>query len=471
MDVSEKKDSNVVNKTKSWIRRWLPRFTMPEKMTNGSRLEQPPKSLDAITVSKIETLSPLGVATDSKESILDYARGFWIDGHDDGRFNKVKSPIDALAHSFANHVRDKLKVEYQARVSELQVEVSVKDEIRTNRKNDYHLSNQYYHDIIERFKTNPRTFSFFLGLFYGLISIILVFADIPLALKLTQEGFSLDRGEGTQAISNLFTNHFWEVLQANWEVFVMALGISLCTVFIKIMWDTFVQRPEKIVSTDTQSNTIHKQSWLARNKWVPYTSVLVLFMATIVMLGFFRHIWAQHIADSLSYGGNEFFTTQTQAVDKDYVSYVNRVTMVTFILITLMFPVISGICASLGLTYLHNRFQLYSSRKLRRKSEKAYNVASKHYYQAKKKLENWTESLNGYSQGSFPDEIKAIFTNYYELGYVRGYLQFDEENNKKDLFQRAQDIRNRMSTYTIYDRFIVNGLGGNNNGSNHDQSN
>ena len=111
-----------------------------------------------------------------------------------------------------------------------------------------------------------------LGGIYGAVALVLVLADIPLALELTRRGFNL-KSDPNNAISDLFlattqdgfVSHFFRVLTSNWEVVVFATGVAFCTIYIKIFYDDFIGVPlENLIKKASESPTADYEEWNLR---------------------------------------------------------------------------------------------------------------------------------------------------------------------------------------------------------------
>src|SRR5262249_35965970 len=128
---------------------------------------------------------------------------------------------------------------------------------------DYKTKNAYYEKLNRAYQYNHRQFSLLLGFIYGFFALVLVLADIPLALELTKLGFNL-KADPNNAISDLFVFnapegfffHTIKILSANWEVVLFATGVAFCTIYIKIFYDDFVGVPlENLIKKASESPT------------------------------------------------------------------------------------------------------------------------------------------------------------------------------------------------------------------------
>lgn len=468
---------------------WLNRITDRFRSKNNKRDELNGADDIASTAASTEILNKLLddesglVLSTSREFsfrklLMDIGNLYWDRGREDGKFGQNKTNLTEIAHIDAEFIKDDISSSYKARVDELESEVKIKKKIYEDAQEDYENSKTFYEKAFKEFRRNPRYFSKGLATLYLIIAVLLIFADIPLALKLTQQGFDLDLGQNFQ-IRQLFESPF-RVFQENWEVFVLAFGVALCTIFIKIIYDEFVERPlEKIVTQFKNLDGIDANSEeeiiiikQERRKRVKIkASILTLTIVTIISLGVFRYLTIEHqnrleelsLSDQLS---NENFlspidqqyadtTNQNSATDPNAIGSENEttrkiITGITFILITLLFPTIGGACFSIGLNYWGNRKELKMAEKLSETSKKAFLSASKDLEETIKKLSNWQGALNWCNTDNFIDHIKRLFLNYYDHGYQRGMLTPETIIINKDLFTRAEEFRNSLVSKGIY---------------------
>jgi hypothetical protein len=375
-----------------------------------------------------------------------------------------------MAKSCAFFVRDKIKSAYEGHLSKLKTEVELIKDVYKNAKQDYQKNDDYDKRITEEFRRNPRHFSKALAFIYLSFAILLVFADIPLALKLTQAGFDLDLGENF-FIQDLF-KHPLKVFQENWEVFILSFGIALCTIYIKIFYDEFLASPIERnivkfkhlegIETTKEKKTIKKIHF---GRLAFKITVLLFALGTIFMLGQFRFetIEYQNRLKELALSGETAGNTDElfPASDPANIANTNQevageswrklVTKYTFIAITILFPVIGGICASLGLNNLHNIKELKNAKKLSVESTKEYREESNKLNEANRSITNWESALNWCESEGFIKHLLSLFLNHYDHGYQRGLLSPETLLKGTDLFEKAEQLRNKHVSREIFE--------------------
>jgi hypothetical protein len=343
----------------------------------------------------------------------------------------------------------------------LNSQVKILKTIKKNAERDYKTKNSYYEKLNRAYQYNHKQFSLPLGIIYGVIAVLLVVADIPLALDLTRRGFDL-KTDLNNPIGDLFSLtadegfifHFFKVLMGNWEVVLLATGIALCTIYVKIFYDDYLGIPlenlikkasespraeyEEIKQAENGEDEALEESATAmeapidkkkisdnfsRLWWVRFSvklGVLLTLLLTIVVLGGFRYY----------------------VVTSETVTAPGWITFFTYLFLTLIFPIISGICASLSLSNLHNWAE-------RRDAEKESSQARQEVLKAtdefrEKKEEK--ERNSGFIEWLDSKETIPLLTEYlircYESGYKFGYL-YPEWTFGGDLFTRAEAMRNR----------------------------
>jgi hypothetical protein len=466
--------------------RWIDRIKNSFKSKDSDIAEQNGAEHSAATAASTAILNKLlhdesglvvstGREFSFRKLLMDIGNIYWNTGKEDGKLGQNKTNLSEIAHVDAEFIKDDINSSYKAKVDQLESEVKIKEKIYDHAEKDYNDSKDFYEKAFKEFRRNPRYFSRGLAILYVTIAMLLIFADIPLALKLTQQGFDLDLGQNFQ-IRQLFENPF-RVFQENWEVFILAFGVALCTIFIKIIYDEFVERPlEKVITQFKNLDGVDSDSEIEmaiikreRKKRAKIKAIILsLTILTIISLGVFRYQTIEHqnrleelsLTDQLS--NENFFNSidQPNITDSTIVSSnttnssndgLRKVfTAVTFILITLLFPTVGGVCFSIGSNYWGNRKELNMAKELSETSKNAFLNASKDIEETIKKLANWRGALDWCNSPNFIGHIKRLFLNYYDHGYQRGMVEPDTSIINKDLFTRAEEFRNSLVSKGIY---------------------
>ena len=112
---------------------------------------------------------------------------------------------------------------------------------------------------------------------------------------------------------------------------------------------------------------------------------------------------------------------------------------------TLIFPIVSGICASLSLSSFHNWSE---RRKAGKQSSNAREAVVKATDEFRVKIEEKERNSGFISWLSAPEtinQLRGYLIRCYESGYKFGYL-YPEWTFGGDLFTRAEALRNRNLT-------------------------
>ena len=383
---------------------------------------------------------------------LDVGASFMKSGHYAGLWGIREPEIGEIAEMQVRITKSLIDEECQSNQRKLNSQVKILDTIKENAERDYKTKNAYYEKLNRAYQYNHRQFSLLLGFIYGFFALVLVLADIPLALELTKLGFNL-KADPNNAISDLFVFnapegfffHTIKILSANWEVVLFATGVAFCTIYIKIFYDDFVGIPlENLIKKASESPTAdyeefqEAQTEALNNKkaitdrfnrlwWFRFLVklfVLIILFSTILVLGYFRYSIVT--AESLK-------------------AIPGKATFLTYSLMTLIFPIVSGICASLSLSSFHNWSERRKAGKQSSAARKALIKATDEYRIKVDEQERNSGFINWLGDAKTIDQLKKFLIRCYESGYKFGYL-YPEWTLGGDLFTRAEALRNRNLT-------------------------
>lgn len=383
-----------------------------------------------------------------RELILTHGLRLHNAGRTDGTIYQDSRDIEKMTAAEAEIIAGTVQAYYKGKVSSITPEILDLEKSIEELENDYKETSTYKREVEHFFRVNPRAFSINLSIFYTLIALFLVLADIPLALKLTQRGFDLDLG--SIPLKELFITP-WGVFQQNWEVFLLALGISVCTIFVKIFWDTFIEKP-------TIATTLYAEQYgraFPKEKRKYYLVVLALFVMTILSLGLFRdaNLNDRNIAEATANEGevNSSFVPDTTGTSRQNpinadssIDYKKVVTLTTFVLITLLFPIVSGICFSIGINCLHNHNELTRSKtEWEHKGERFRDELTKKSIKEEQKA-NYSSWLERYKDPKYITTISNLLLAYYNHGYQKGALESVSQGDDTDIYHKAGILRSKV---------------------------
>jgi hypothetical protein len=330
----------------------------------------------------------------------------------------------ATAQSMFRHIFVILKGKLGSLGAQLQSEKNIMDV----EENSYKREQAYYDYMKYQYRFFPRNYSFLLFIIYLLVAIALILADMPLALKLIQKGFDIE-GPG---FGELFEHgKFWSTIAANWETAITAIGIALCTVYIKIYYDEFVGTPyaNRLMSfkkfleengielhEETQKN-IHREAII---KTIIKTLLVVVTVVCIIILARFRY--------------------QTSALDG---SPMTSLTGWAFLGITLLFPLIGGVCLSYALNNLQNRVRLIRAKHNCRRRLGVLRTRVQEYTQAKTNYEDLDAAAARLGDEiRMVEEYKHYLVAFYERGYAIGAMQPEKYAKGEEFYTKILEWRN-----------------------------
>lgn len=420
-------------------------------------------------------------------------------GESDGAIgqNKIEK---SLPKTLSEQIRDYVRAIVGGELAAAKIESEKRSKIHDQAFKSFGNIENYREELIVRKQNYPRKYSLGLAGLYLLIAFFLILADIPLALKLTQYGFALDFAEGDYAIKNLFSpqniqdgaflpfvylKQMLFVFSNNWEVFVLSFGVALCTIYVKIFYDDFVGYPlDKAVTQfknipnvdpeDEKTISKIKQKYYARIAAKSF--ILILTVSTIFLLGLFRSETSREIfertlkqEESSSQTDQQYDifgstdSSEEGTLDKFYSPYKEW----SFIILTLIFPIIAGVCTSLGLDAIQNRREDNRTEKRFQKFKSEYIEALQKFTEATKREENWKEYHVWCTQEGFAKNYTEFFMGCYEHGYVRGVIEPDKD---KDFYSKVEKLRDRLISTKTYaavkrnnDQFILDKNSNHNN--------
>ncbi len=426
-----------------------------------------------------------------RANLFKTAKNFYNKGKEDGivgfkNIDAVSNKAEFWASDLVSGMRSSIEGVVTGLASDMEKDFRMFREA----ENEHKEKKEYVNWLKKEYHHDSRSFSLILGLFYLFISLLLILADIPLALELIYKGFDLARvqNENTKIIY-LFTR-FALVIRDNWEIFILSVGIALCTVYIKIYYDEFVGKPldrkvfyYKKLKADFHLNEeeiekIKKEE--TERKWVK-RGVLFFSLFTIIILGCFRYLTLQDSATNPS---------------KPYISNLYEgpkgiITGVAFTAITLLFPLIGGICASLGINAVLNFLEMKKSRKDERKeyhlqenAKMKYNTICNKYYNWERfffrlipeiEKQSWRQKIfmnegklanslpvvedvsRSETQSRFEKEIKAYYCTCYQEGFNKGLLSPEQTIDGADLFSKAETLRNKLISKRMSNAIVSRG--------------
>lgn len=308
--------------------------------------------------------------------------------------------------------------------------------------------------LMDRYNWKPQRFNWIMGFVYLIITALLILADIPLAFRLMESGFEMPVDTGVSAVVTVSQlPEVWSDYAV--EGLFLAIGITLFTVYIKIFYDEFLAEPleksamrfsEKGLGrtlTDEQTMAA-KRIW--RGRMFMKLVVLILLIVTLVFLGVLRDYSLDDASISIDQTINPNFQIDLDidslmGNESNHVrDFRDHMRLASFILITLLFPIISGICASLGLERLQNAWVLQRARMgLVLARWRKLQLTTK-VIEASNEVETFRSYLKWCQKDS---QFEEDYTDYFYACYLHGYQRGWTKDIPNDLFLKAEFLRSR----------------------------
>ena len=330
-----------------------------------------------------------------------------------------QNEVNVLAQSRAQKLCDLANAALKGNLAKAITEGDAAEKLmKRNKKNDDEqhrdLEKQLYYQ-----RDHSRSYNWIWGALCFAAACGLAWADYPLSLKLLADGFDFPAS----------------------DYYPTALGLVLCTFFIKIFFDNYIDVKyghglvaEKdfydmyaphpgIHENGPDQEEKDKNKKELRNKRIWYTAIFIFTIGGIVVLAFFR-------SDALINKWNGSTSLRTA----------------TFLFLTIIFPVISGICLSVSLTVFENCGRFARTKKRCKKTTEDFIQSHTLYTGLKKEREDIENELNKWSHNGAVVTYTSILLAYYDNGYKRGSYEPDIAERHLDFFERVESWRDRIVT-------------------------
>lgn len=422
-----------------------------------------PPNFKEININIEET--ELLLAPEIDKFIRERGDEFWLMGLNDGIRGVNPTAIDEVAQAHAVTLVEYVRASSEGKLKSFKKDAGVKFKIMRDEEDRYRDAQKHLEDMTHYYHTSPKSFSIFLFRMYLAIAIFLIIADIPLAMILTEKGFDLQ----SESVASI----------------LLTLGIAFCAVYIKIYYDDYIantlgfyvnqfkkipgiigDRVRKKSSKDSitigySENTeelqhkaekeikiTHVEFWI---KFGIKSSILLITLYTIWTLGKFRY---QNISNPEREIIMEYVNWVMEKMGGDPQQTTREAfntTLRAFRLITLVFPIIGGVCLSLALSNIQNIKRLKVAEQLFEKLQVKFLNALKNYNEARRKYEDyqgifdrWNEKASGSSEDEHTSFFKKVFKSYYTLGFENGMTGPDMTLKNLDLYGQIEIVRRKI---------------------------
>lgn len=363
----------------------------------GGVRRRPPEGVEEfLTISAKDEREEISISEGSKRyarAPSEYDHPMWRLGWTDGRAGQATEVNERLIEAQAAiEWAGKLEAA-ERRVADAQTALDALTQERGRLLSHQPAVGTRLDEVEEERREHYGDFSRKQGWAYFIFGAFILAADIPLSLRLVAAGFGVKisaevPGRGFIEAQDILSSDFFLIVQKFWDALLLALGIAFTSILVKYFFDTVVFRGHAFDANSPQARRAEP------SRLVFYASVLamLLFAATTVSLGLFR-AEMQPKVDKYEVARKAEAVRQ-QAIQKEYEGllpiyqdaenpaksardaataivdarpqppeppeFTSRWGLGTFILLTLLFPVVSGISFSVGGKKFRNAF-LYRS--------------------------------------------------------------------------------------------------------------
>jgi hypothetical protein len=416
------------------VKQW---FQLPEQQPDAAQAQ--PVELSGLDQDepyedyseKIEGLDDIVVKLGLHKRVSASHQYMYEMGRRDGALGVSMQNLANIARATAQALFRHVNVILKGRLGALSAELNAAQNILQNDENVYKREQTYYDYVKYQYRFFPRNYSYLLFALYLFFGIALIIADMPLALELIQKGFDLPVGPEEVSLIHLPEN-FWGVVAGNWETVITAVGIALCTIYIKIYYDEFIGTPyaNRLMTFkrfleengfDEPHNIKDEVNKEHRRKGFIKTTLAAVTIAAIILLALFR----------------------LQTAQKNGELAVNFFSGSAFIAITILFPIIGGICLSYSLNNFQNLMRLSDAKKKSTLCRIELLKAVKEFTEVKKNHEDIIAATERFGdEERVVEEYKNYLIAFYDRGYAIGGMQPEKYARGEDFYSKILEWRN-----------------------------
>jgi hypothetical protein len=364
----------------------------------------------------------------------------WHLGWTDGRYGQPQENNEAV-------LRAEAKLKWQQKVAAAEAEIETA-RARVNQSGEsvgrlrpaVEQLRQGRLDMVTERSRNPQAYSLSLWLIYSTVAILLFAADLPLSLKLVAMGYGVTTRDNNYSVDNLLTNPGYVVTNF-WEAMLLALGIALSGVFVKYFIDSAV------FDDENQTKSRFFRPFLY--------GIGALFLSTIVLLGFFRagvqreesvkqltqkvEALAEENQQRPDLAISRTITDLQQQIQEQRGESPLSIRTLSFILLTLLFPIVGGICFAVGWRKL---IKLRQYRRLAGELEACearYDAESARYEAERGGLAALEKRLRReLDEYGTSDAYAELQVGLYRHGYMRGRNVPETIDANASLYERCE---------------------------------
>ena len=336
-------------------------------------------------------------------------------GYNDGKYGARDFTIGVSARSRATQLTEHIYSRIKGKMDGLTVDIANKEQEKAKLEAEVESSRVFNQHMLDYSRKDYKSFSSIMGGMYVIFGFLLMLADIPISLSLVG-----NFGIGTTTSADPLEDKLLD-----FDKLIFALGIACSTIFIKLLYDQYINTP---VGHWTRPVSEAKESDKAGIRVEQYVKLavklLILFALffTFYNLGNFRNAY------------NGWVEGEPVKVEPNILS----VRFWSFIGLTVVIPVISGVCLSVGLSILNNKKTLRQSSLLLNKLRSKYQAVGDECKALIVRRSQLSVSHDEWGkQAHKVDLISRQFICAYEQAYKKAYLV----ESGSDLFRMVAEYQ------------------------------
>jgi len=328
----------------------------------------------------------------------------------------IGSSSKVRASFIVEHSRSILAGRIQGLESEFKLKTTQIEEIAEKIKEEKDFNDE----INELNRTEHRNFSYWICVFYIIIGFFMMIADFPISLGISKYFIELP-------IESLDASFLDKI--KNPEILLFSLGITLLSIYYKILYDEYINISP--FRRRFRKEQLDKLGQLG-DRFYAFLRLSIKLGILVAVIYLLYHIGEMRNAL------NPLSITPSDSI-KSFVTeqQVFYFKLVSFIGVTILLPLLSGICLSVGFTVGSNRGNLKeSNNRLRRLEESKRNIEVE-----KTKTETTKDMLECLRKEWDHKEIKlADLQQLFVNAYYQGYRQGHRNTFKYDIYENANSL-------------------------------
>ncbi|HVW15479.1 MAG TPA: hypothetical protein VHB54_16725 [Mucilaginibacter sp.] len=262
---------------------------------------------------------------------------------------------------------------------------------------------------------------------YVVAGLAMILADIAVSLNLV--AFF---GIGHPKANSSFFDKVFDL-----ELFFFSMGIALCTIFIKIFYDEYINSKlgfvqlqiRQLVSNGAVENDLKKEIWIK-------LTVKFIILVGLIWLLYYLAIYRTYFTAFQSE-----YSTIIRMQAKGQINDIVSVMLKSFIGITVIIPVISGISLSMGLKIFANIAAYKMAERNLKASNENCSLVEAQLQQLTYNLKHLEQYLNEWENKV--EKVK-LESSFFVQNYNQGFRVSYRNNHGNDLYKLIEEYRNEV---------------------------